>query len=163
MNCNTTHYRANSSSVPGDPTFSLSFLKPRYRLGLQGTPLDQLSPGERGILLLIFYLIVDKTDLPLIIDQPEGNLNNQSIYERIVPVIKKAKERRQIIMVSHNPNIVVGCDADQIIHATIDQAAGYVVKYTSGAIENPQFRDFTIQKLEGTRPAFIERADTYQE
>jgi ABC-type lipoprotein export system ATPase subunit len=155
----------SGKSVPEllDLLYSLTFLTPHYRLGLQGKPLEQLSPGERGILLLIFYLIVDQTDLPLIIDQPEGNLNNESIYERIVPVIKKAKERRQIIMVSHNPNIVVGCDADQIIHATIDQANGYAVGYASGAVENPRFRDFTIQKLEGTRPAFLERADTYVE
>jgi ABC-type lipoprotein export system ATPase subunit/DNA-binding transcriptional ArsR family regulator len=146
-----------------DCLYGLGFLEPRYRLALEGRPLEQLSPGERGILLLIFYLIVDQSDLPLIIDQPEGNLNNQSIYERIVPVIKGAKERRQIIMVSHNPNIVVGCDADQIIHASIDQAAGFRVSYLTGALEHPQFREFTIEKLEGTRPAFQERSETYVE
>lgn len=144
-----------------DCLYGLSFLEPRYRLALQGQPLEQLSPGERGILLLIFYLIVDKSDLPLIIDQPEGNLNNQSIYERIVPVIKMAKERRQIIMVSHNPNIVVGCDADQIIHANIDASDGFRVTYLTGALEHPQFREFTVDKLEGTRPAFQERTDAY--
>lgn len=144
-----------------DCLYGLSFLEPRYRLALQGRPLEQLSPGERGILLLIFYLIVDKSDLPLIIDQPEGNLNNQSIYEQIVPVIKSAKERRQIIMVSHNPNIVVGCDADQIIHASIDPSDGFRVTYLTGALEHPQFREFTVDKLEGTRPAFQERTDAY--
>jgi ABC-type lipoprotein export system ATPase subunit len=146
-----------------DLLFGLTFLSPRYRLALGDRLLEQLSPGERGILLLIFYLIVDKSDLPLIIDQPEGNLNNQAIYEHLVPVIRKAKEKRQIVMVSHNPNIVVGCDADQIIHAHIDQQAGCCVTYTTGAMENPVFREFTIEKLEGTRPAFDERSQAYDD
>jgi ABC-type lipoprotein export system ATPase subunit len=99
--------------------------------------------------------------VPLIIDQPEGNLNNQSIYQHLVPVIRRAKENRQIIMVSHNPNIVVGCDADQVIHAQLDQVTGCCIRYTSGALEHPEFREFTIDKLEGTRPAFVERSEAY--
>jgi hypothetical protein len=146
-----------------DLLFGVAFVRPRYRLALRGRLLEQLSPGERGILLLIFYLIVDRSDLPLIIDQPEGNLNNQSIYEHLVPVIRRAKESRQIIMVSHNPNIVVGCDADQIIHAELDQAAGCCITYSTGALEHPQFRELTIDKLEGTRPAFQERSEAYRE
>ena len=51
-----------------------------------------LSPGERGILLLVFYLVIDRGDEPLIIDQPEGNLNNQSIVDNLVPVFVAAKE-----------------------------------------------------------------------
>lgn len=144
-----------------DWLFGLRYIAPRYRLALHGQPLEQLSPGQRGILLLIFYLIVDKSDLPLIIDQPEGNLNNQSIYEHLVPVIRRAKETRQIIMVSHNPNIVVGCDADQIIHAQLDARQRCRLTYDSGALENPMFREFTIEKLEGTRPAFEERKEAY--
>jgi ABC-type lipoprotein export system ATPase subunit len=145
-----------------DLLFGLSYISPRYRLTLKGQPIEQVSPGERGILLLIFYLIVDKSDLPLVIDQPEGNLNNQSIYEHLVPVFKKAKGKRQIIMVSHNPNIVVGCDADQIVHAQLEQMPHFEFKYTTGAIENPEFREFTVDKLEGTRPAFAERAEAYR-
>jgi ABC-type lipoprotein export system ATPase subunit len=143
--------------------YSLSFVAPRYRLALGERPLEELAPGERGILLLIFYLIVDKSELPLIIDQPEGNLNNQSIYEHLVPVFRRAKETRQIIMVSHNPNMVVGADADQIVHAQFDASSTVRLSYVSGALENPQFRNFTIDKLEGTRPAFNERTDAYLE
>ena len=72
-------------------------------------------------MLLIFYLLVDNDDIPLIIDQPEENLDNQTVYKLLVPSIKEAKNRRQIIIVTHNPNLAVVCDAEQIIHASIDK------------------------------------------
>lgn len=151
------------AAVLYDGLYNLAFVTPRYRLALGERPLEELTPGERGILLLIFYLIVDRSDLPLIIDQPEANLNNQSIYMHLVPVFRRAKENRQIIIVSHNPNMVVGADADQIIHAQFDSSNPVRLSYVSGSLENPQFRDFTIDKLEGTRPAFNERSDAYVE
>jgi hypothetical protein len=50
--------------------------------------LSELSPGERGTLLLVFYLLVDKDDIPLMIDQPEENLDNQTVFDLLVPCIK---------------------------------------------------------------------------
>ncbi len=97
-----------------DFLFGLDYLKPRYSLKLDSKELPQLSPGERGILLLIFYLLIDKDDCPLIIDQPEENLDNQSVYELLVPCVEEAKMQRQIFMVTHNPNLAVVCDADQV-------------------------------------------------
>jgi ABC-type lipoprotein export system ATPase subunit len=70
---------------------------------------------------LIFYLLVDNGDIPLIIDQPEGNLDNQSVFKMLIPCIKEAKKRRQIIIVTHNSNLAVVCDAEQILHAQIDK------------------------------------------
>ena len=81
--------------------FSLIYLRPRYALKLGSKSLPELSPGERGVLLLIFYLLVDLDDAPLIIDQPEENLDSESIYKLLVPCIKLAKNRRQIIVVTH--------------------------------------------------------------
>ncbi|HTA74247.1 MAG TPA: hypothetical protein VK733_08255, partial [Gemmatimonadaceae bacterium] len=144
-----------------DLIFGLTYLRPSYVLALNDQPLSRLSPGERGILLLVFYLCVDRGDEPLIIDQPEGNLNNQSIVENLVPVFKKAKARRQIIIVTHNPNIAVVCDAEQIIHCTMDIAAGFRLSYESGALENPKFNRLTLDLLEGTAPAFQSRRETY--
>ena len=95
-----------------DLIFSLDFLKPRYSLRMGDKELHQLSPGERGALLLVFYLLVDKDDIPLVIDQPEENLDNQTVYELLVPCMKEAKQRRQILIVTHNPNLAVVCDAD---------------------------------------------------
>jgi DNA repair exonuclease SbcCD ATPase subunit len=104
-----------------DYLFSLSYLKPKYSLTLGDKQLSQLSPGEKGMLLLVFYLLVDKDTIPLILDQPEENLDNQTVYEVLVPCIKEAKNKRQIVIVTHNPNLAVVCDADQIICAKHDK------------------------------------------
>jgi len=101
--------------------FSLEWLIPRYSLKWSGKNLEQLSPGERGTLLLIFYLLIDRRDVPLIIDQPEENLDNQTVYELLVPCIKEARKRRQVVLVTHNPNLAVVCDVDQVIYCSIDK------------------------------------------
>jgi hypothetical protein len=142
--------------------FGLSYLRPRFELRWQDKPLDQLSPGERGNLLLVFYLLIDKRDIPLIIDQPEENLDNQTIAKMLVPAIKEAKERRQIIIVTHNPNLAVVCDADQVIYSQLDKTEGNRVVYTSGAIENPVITQLIIDVLEGTKPAFDLRDAKYE-
>ena len=141
--------------------FSLDYLKPTYQLKLFGKGIEQLSPGERGHLLLVFYLLVDIDDRPLIIDQPEGNLDGQSIYETLVLAIKRAKKDRQIIIVTHNPNLAVVCDSEQFIHAFIDRKDGHAVKYSSGALEESDVKKVVIDKLEGTPPAFDNRKSKY--
>ncbi len=65
--------------------------------------------------------MLDRRDIPLVIDQPEDNLDNKSVYEILVKSLKKAKKRRQIIIVTHNPNLAVVADAEQIIHVSIDK------------------------------------------
>lgn len=141
--------------------YGLSYLKPRFELRWHDKPLDQLSPGERGNLLLIFYLLIDKRTVPLIIDQPEENLDNQTIANMLVPAIKYAKEHRQIIIVTHNPNLAVVCDADQIIHSHLDKTNGNKVVYTTGSIENPTITKLLVDVLEGTKPAFDLRDAKY--
>jgi len=105
-----------------DFIFGLSYLKPQYSLTYGGQEISRLSPGERGLLLLVFYLLVDKDDIPLVIDQPEENLDNQTIYKILVTCIKAAKQHRQVVMVTHNPNLAVVCDAEQIISANCDKS-----------------------------------------
>ena len=144
-----------------DLIYGLEYLGPLFDLALNGKSLKQLSPGERGILLLVFYLVVDRGDEPLIIDQPEGNLNNQSIVKHLVPVFQAAKERRQIVIVTHNPNIAVVCDAEQIVHCEMDQDGSYRLHYTTGALENPKFNDLSLDLLEGTAGALGARVNTY--
>lgn len=141
--------------------YGLTYLRPRFELRWQDKTLDQLSPGERGTLLLIFYLLIDKLQTPLIIDQPEENLDNQTITSLLVPAIRAAKGRRQIIMVTHNPNLAVVCDADQVIHCALDRTAGNEVTYMSGAIENPDITKLILDVLEGTKPAFDARRAKY--
>jgi len=144
-----------------DYLWSFPYLEPEYSLKLDGKDLSQLSPGERGTLLLVFYLLVDKSDEPIIVDQPEENLGSQTVYRLLVPVIKEVKKRRQIIMVTHSPNIAVVCDAEQIIHAFIDRVNGNQVTYTMGSIESPQINKYLVDVLEGTRPAFDNRGSKY--
>jgi ABC-type lipoprotein export system ATPase subunit len=145
-----------------DYIFSLEYLRPRYVLKLAGKELGQLSPGERGILLLAFYLLVDKEIVPLVIDQPEENLDNQTLYEFLVKCIQDAKKRRQVVIVTHNPNLAVVCDAEQIICCSMDKIQGNRIEYTSGAIENPEINRRIIDILEGTKPAFDNRKLKYE-
>lgn len=146
-----------------DFIFSLGFLSPVYNLQWDGKGLEQLSPGERGNLLLIFYLLVDQDDIPLVIDQPEENLDNQTVYKTLVPSIKDAKKRRQIVIVTHNPNLAVVCDAEQVICAEMQKDNNNAVEYISGAIEDPIINSRIVDILEGTRPAFDKRDDKYHE
>jgi len=141
-----------------DYVFGLSYLEPKYSLTYNGQEIGQLSPGERGLLLLVFYLLVDKDDIPLVIDQPEENLDNQTIYKVLVQCIKLAKRRRQVIMVTHNPNLAVVCDAEQIIYAKKSEDG---FRYVTGAIESPVIKQHVIEILEGTQPAFDNRRLKY--
>jgi ABC-type lipoprotein export system ATPase subunit len=145
-----------------DWIFSLEYLKPRYELRMGTKELSQLSPGERGTLLLVFYLLVDKDDIPLVIDQPEENLDNQTVYELLVPCMKEARQRRQVFIVTHNPNLAVVCDAEQVVCASLDKANNYRMEYLSGSIENPAINKAIVDILEGTRPVFKNRGSKYE-
>jgi predicted ATPase len=144
-----------------DFLWSFGYLEPEYSLKLDGKDLTHLSPGERGTLLLVFYLLVDKSNKPIIVDQPEENLDSQTVYKLLIPVIKDVKKRRQIIMVTHSPNIAAVCDAEQIVHSHIDRGTGNAVVYTTGAIESPEINRYLVDVLEGTRPAFDNRDAKY--
>jgi ABC-type lipoprotein export system ATPase subunit len=144
-----------------DFLFSLQYLKLSYSLNFGQKLISQLSPGERGLLLLVFYLLVDRDDRPLIIDQPEENLDNQSIFNILVPCIKEAKKKRQIFVVTHNPNIAVVCDAEQVVCAHLDKVNNYTLQYYSGSIESVTINQKIVEILEGTWPAFSNRSDKY--
>lgn len=144
-----------------DLLFGLSFLEPRYSLLFQDAQIEQLSPGQRGALLLIFYLLVDKGRNPIILDQPEENLDNETVVSLLVPVLTEAKKRRQIIMVTHNPNLAVVCDAEQIIWSAFDRKNAAKISYVAGSIENPAINGHVVNVLEGTMPAFNNRSNKY--
>jgi len=153
--------KGQSAAAVYDLIFGLNFLEPRYSLLFQDTQIEQLSPGQRGALLLIFYLLVDEGKTPIILDQPEENLDNETVFRLLVPVLSEAKKQRQIIMVTHNPNLAVVCDAEQIIHARFDRASDSTIDYDSGAIENTGLNDAVVTVLEGTKPAFENRSGKY--
>lgn len=78
-----------------DFIFGLKYIGVNFKLKMGRRSLEELSPGERGIVLLIFYLALSKESKPIIIDQPEDNLDNQSVYSKLVPCICRAKQKRQ--------------------------------------------------------------------
>jgi len=125
-------------------------------------PITQLSPGTRGIVLLLLYLSLDLEDArPLIIDQPEENLDPKSVYTELVTLFREARMRRQVIIVTHNANLVVNTDVDQVIVASCtrsDSNGPPLFEYRSGGLENPEIRAEVCEILEGGEPAFRERA-----
>jgi predicted ATPase len=143
--------------------FSLDYLQAVYELKLGEKSLNELSPGEKGTLLLVFYLMIDNEKIPLIIDQPEDNLDNKSVFQMLTKFIKLAKKQRQIIIVTHNPNLTVGADAEQVIYVEIDKSNNQnVVSVETGSIENQAINKRIVEILEGTMPAFDKRKLKYQ-
>lgn len=140
----------------------IDFIDAEFYLKMGERKLEELSPGERGMVLLVFYLALSKNKTPLIIDQPEDNLDNQSVYNKLVPCILEAKNKRQVIIVTHNPNIAVACDADQIITCNMDKNNN-IITYKSGGIESIETRNNVVDILEGTIPAFDLRRRKYKE
>lgn len=145
-----------------DWLYSTDHVRVQYGLRYEDVDIQQLSPGTRGIVLLLLYLSIDINDeRPLIIDQPEENLDPQSIFYELVGEFKEAKKRRQIIIVTHNANLVVNTDADQVIVAT--RGAHHrnrlpEITYQSGGLENPEIRREVCNILEGGKDAFEQRA-----
>jgi predicted ATPase len=80
----------------------------------------------------------------------------------LVECIKEARKRRQVFIVTHNPNLAVVCDADQIVYARMDKTAGNKITYVTGALENPAMSQYVTDVLEGTRWAFDVRGEKYR-
>ena len=146
-----------------DYLFSLEFIEKNYQLKQGNKKLEQLSPGERGALLLVFYLLLDNNDIPLVIDQPEDNLDNHSVATILVPFIRAAKKKRQIIMVTHNPNLAVVSDAEQVIYVDLDKENNYIFSTVCGSIEDKAVNKKIVDVLEGAMPAFNTRKRKYYE
>lgn len=112
---------------------------------------------------MIFYLLVDKGRNPIILDQPEENLDNETVVSLLVPVLNEAKKKRQIIMITHNANLAVVCDAEQIIYSSFDRKGGSQISYAPGSIESPATNRHAVNVLEGTKVAFDNRGSKYHE
>lgn len=142
--------------------FDTDHISVRYEIVYNDIDIRKLSPGTRGIVLLLLYLALDDADdRPLIIDQPEENLDPKSVFDELVALFIAAKAKRQVIMVTHNANLVINTDADQIIVADAGpHPAGGLpsIKYTSGGLENAAIRKAVCDILEGGEEAFRERA-----
>ena len=142
--------------------FSTDHIEIRYGIVYDGVDIRKLSPGTRGIVLLLLYLALDDSDnRPLVIDQPEENLDPKSVFDELVHLFVEAKSHRQVIMVTHNANLVINTDADQIIIAEAGphpHGSLPSISYRSGGLENAEIRKAVCDILEGGEGAFQERA-----
>ena len=121
-------------------------------------PLEKLSGGQR-VNLLLSLLLETNDDRPLVIDQPEDELDNRFLFETMLPALKRLKGRRQIIVATHNANIVVNGDADQVIQLEATADRGRIAR--AGAIEDPAIRDAIVQTVDGGDEAFRLRRMKY--
>jgi len=131
--------------------FSLS-----TRIFFRNTVMEKLSIGQKGTVLLKLFLA--EGDYPLIVDQPDKNLDNRFIYSELVRAIRDAKKRRQILIATNNGNLVVNTDAEQIIVAKFENNK---ITYTSGTLEDLPTRESIMPILEGGKEAFRKREQKY--
>lgn len=118
----------------------------------------QLSVGQRGTFYVCLKLATDPFLKPFVFDQPEDDLDNDFIMHHLVPIFKKIKKYRQVIIVTHNANLVVNADAEQVIIAVNENET---LEYDSGGIENIAIRDQICNILEGGKDAFAKREQKY--
>lgn len=152
----------------------------KYSIKYKGDNILKMSPGKRGVVLLELILHISNATHPILIDQPEDNLDNRTIFDDLKQFIIEKKNQRQIVIVTHNANLVVATDAENIIVANQSgQQLGkdkreYTFEYISGALENTftnQSEDGILYKfgirehvcdiLEGGKEAFKKREQKY--
>ena len=121
--------------------------------GTEFRPIGQGSAGQRSAAMLAFLLA--HGDEPLVLDQPEDDLDNQLIYSLVVRQMRENKLRRQIIVVTHNPNIVVNGDAE-MLHV-LDFVNGQCAVVESGSLQNTDMREEVCRVMEGGRMALERR------
>lgn len=126
-------------------------------------PLDKLSPGQKSTAILL--LIMQASHDPLLIDQPEDDLDNRFIYDDIVQRLRAAKPSRQFLIATHNANIPILGDAEQIVVLDAQERGGPPVRgllRTRGSIDTTHVRDAAEHILEGGREAFALRQAKYR-
>ena len=151
-----------------------------YTVEMDGDLIESMSPGKKALVLLKLLISHDESKCPILLDQPEDDLDNLSIVSDLVAFIKERKRDRQIVLVTHNANLVLGCDAEEIIVAnqqidnnSLTHNKSFRFEYRSGSIENITTTDSDtflgsrgIQQhlcniLEGGKEAFIARKNKY--
>lgn len=158
---------------------STNFFEITYDIIYEDT-FKKMSEGKKAFVVLMLLLDFSNKDCPILIDQPEDDLDNRAIYKDLVKYVKNKKKERQIILVTHNPNIVVGADSELVIVANqngIDtpNINNSKFQYTSGSLENTKpydkdvkvildsqgIKEHVCEILEGGNEAFKQREKKY--
>ena len=151
-----------------------------YSITYQSDTFANMSEGKQAFVILKLLLDFSDKKCPILIDQPEDSLDNRAIYNELVAYIKRKKQERQIILVTHNSNVVVSADAENVIVANQNGTdtpnwGGLKFQYIHGALENTKSKDETKTEilpsqgirehicdiLEGGREAFEKREQKY--
>ena len=160
---------------------STNWFKLKYNVDYESDNLLDMSPGKRSFVVLKLLLDFSDKKCPILIDQPEDNLDNRAIYNELVKYIREKKKERQIILVTHNPNIVVGAYSEEVIVANQNgknapNDGGIKFQYVSGSLENSSkrlddsnmpilnrcgIREHVCDILEGGENAFRDRENKY--
>lgn len=122
-----------------------------------GKSLDKHSLGQRASALILFLLAQKENDV-LIIDQPEDDLDNQTIYDEVIKELKKIKGNMQFIFATHNANIPVLGDSEKVVSCSYDEKK---ITVHSGTIDNHQTQRYIVDIMEGGDEAFNRRKNIY--
>ena len=121
-------------------------------------PVLQLSDGQRHTILLTIAMLAE-SNVPLVIDQPEDDLDNAFIFSSIVTTLRAIKERRQVILVTHNANIAVLGDSELILPMFRENDCGKIKD--RGSIDADATKRCVLDILEGGSDAFLRRKEMY--
>ena len=158
-----------------------NYIRKNYDIIKNKDSLSTMSPGKRGLILLQLFLSISTKDYPILVDQPEDNLDNRTVYNELKEIISKKKIKRQIIITTHNANLVVSADAEEVIVANQEgensgkENKEFQFEYVTGALENSYIdesqkgilykkgiKEHVCEILEGGEEAFKKRRKKYQ-
>ncbi len=128
-------------------------------INYNGKPLERHSLGQRASALILFLLAQKDNDV-LIIDQPEDDLDNQTIYDEVIRQMVALKGQMQFIFATHNANIPVLGDSEKVLAFSFEDKAS--ISINAGTIDSPQIHDSIVGIMEGGRDAFDKRNEIYQ-
>ena len=135
------------------------FISHDVNVTLAGKSITKLSFGQQGTIYLRLQIAANMFSETIIYDQPEDDLDNSFITSELISIFKTIKQYRQIIIVSHNANLVVNSDSEQVIIAQNEDGQ---LKYKSGSLEDPDINNEVCQILEGGKFAFEKRERKYR-
>ena len=160
--------------------FQTNWFEPTFKITYQNDSFSEMSEGKKAFVILKLLLDFSKKECPILLDQPEDSLDNRAIYVELVEYIKEKKKKRQIIIVTHNPNLVVGADSENVIvanqHGNNSKNSGDIkFRYINGSLENSKehdkdcpttlesqgIREHVCEILEGGDDAFKKREAKY--
>lgn len=130
----------------------------KFEIIYRNRSLKEHSLGQRASALIIFLLSLRESDL-IIIDQPEDDLDNQTIYNDVIKVLKELKNTSQFIFATHNPNIPVLGDCEQVVSCRYDSN---IIKTNLGSIDDETIRKEIVNIMEGGKEAFNNRKRIYE-